>query len=199
MDQVMVFAYYPTIIAIGGYYNIYIKYFNKKDGETLHKIGTINYDNLCGKVREWIVDKNTKFWNSDTKEHQSSFELYIKYSYDGVTDSPYPFAERILNDWRFVVYFKTRMENFDGITEDPNLYDEVNYEFCHNSTGYSRIMGAFCPYDMNRKKYMDSCLNFQRNDIIGEMCTTLLAKKEDSFVSKPHYGEIVDCNWGDCH
>lgn len=167
MDQVIVYAYYPTRTAPIGTYNIYLMY-----SDSRHKIGTINYEGTYGK---WIVDESAPVFDLETKgQSMPSFEVYTKYVLlSGNPNTLAGSAQNFSKSWRFVVYFKTKNEIFEGIKEDPNLYDQVTEEFCKKFIETGLTLGAVCPKPMHR------CLNWQRNDIIGMKCRSQFSFQTD--------------------
>ena len=187
MNQSMVYAYYPIIKAPKGTYRVYIIYWKETENvQVRHQIGEIKYNG--NDVGKWIVNKKSRFYNLNSKgQGIPSFELYTKYIMGSGDGNTIPIdANEYSNQWRFVLYFKTRDEKFEGNIEDPNLYDKPTDEFCQSwvyTTGEDKTLGAICPIDPAKDKRMDLCLNWRRADIIGKICNSHLSnEKRDSSI-----------------
>ena len=202
-DDVIVYAYYPTRGAPNGTYEIFLSYYNKNGDAIKQQIGSIEHNEAI--VGKWIVNNNGKFWSFNTTgiEDVDIFSVYTKYlegSGDPEINDIASYSSKYIETWRFVLYFKNKNEKFEGNIEDPNLYDKVTDEFCQSwvyTTCKYKTLGAYCSFDFKNNKYMDSCLNWRRTDIIGEICSRLSDKKRESsihtFCNNDYLAEDCKC------
>ena len=184
MNQAMVYAYYPTVNTPTGTYEIYLEYYSDFYKSNLElKIGEINHNKET--VGKWIV-KDAEFWNLYTKGRKDipSFKIITKLAENrGNTNSTATFT----NQWKFVIYFKTKDEKFEGNIEDPNLYDNLTEKFCKDyiyTEGGAKTIGAVCPIYLETNKPMEKCLNWRREDLVGKKCRKIVLKKTDDYKKK---------------